>query len=289
MFSQPATAANFQISKLDFAKFTGLTSTGESGKCFNEIRVNGEITEGDGERFKKAYAELRNINASLGCQNTRSEHISVSLNSKGGSVSEAIRTGRLIREYELSTKIYKNDICASACVLMFGAGINKISFGKIQIHRPYFADLDANLTRKQIQDMRFKIIDEMKKYANEMDFSAALIDEMIAIPPENVRTLSKEEVARFRMIGDDPTSDEKRVAERAAFYNITSAEYRKRDIEASDKCLNNTNPSIECYHSMMLNISVSEASKRINKIEAKCPQNSPSLNQCVKNILVYGR
>jgi hypothetical protein len=280
--------AVFEVSKLNFAKFTGLSPV-ESEKCFNEIRVIGDIVEGDIQRLKASLNELTKKNNSIGCQSTKGEKVSISLSSKGGSISEALNLGRLIRGNELSSKIYKNEVCASACVLIFAAGVNKISFGLIQIHRPYFSHLDASLNLKQVQDMRYKVIEEMKKYASEMDFSTALIDEMLAISPENMRTLTSEEITKYRLVGNDASSDEKNVAKRAAFYNITSFEFRRKDAEATEKCNKNINLFAECYQAAMLNISISEVERRIERLIKNCPENSNKENICFKNILVLGK
>jgi ATP-dependent protease ClpP protease subunit len=289
MTHQLVGAMDFQVSKFDFSKFTGLTPNGYDEKCFNEIRAIGDISQDDSEKFKKSYLELKRKNSSSECKYLKNYNISIALNSKGGSIYEAMRLGRVIRENEFVTKVYKNEVCASACVLMFGAGTNKISFGKIQIHRPYFSELDSNLSYRQIQNMRYKIIEDMKNYANEMDFSSILIDEMIAISPENMRTLTSSEMEKYRMLGDDPTIDEKNVAKNAAFYGITSAEYRRKNAEADLRCLNSGDMYSECYQSVMLNIPISEVSKRINRIVSKCPKNTTGQNSCQKDILVYGK
>ena len=49
------------------------------------------------------------------------------LNSIGGNVSGAVRFARYVRENEMNTWIAKNQTCASACALVFLAGIQRFS------------------------------------------------------------------------------------------------------------------------------------------------------------------
>lgn len=282
------TAAVFEVSKLDFGRYTGLSPV-DPGKCYNEIRAIGAINNGDNKRLEAALDALLRKNATLGCEGTRKRLISVSLNSNGGSIAEAMELGRTIRTNELTTKVYKDEACSSACVLAFAAGVNKIAFGKLQIHRPYFVNLDAKLSHKQIQEMRYKIIEEMRRYATEMDFSPSLIEEMLAIPPEDMRTLTSEEVQKYRLLGDDATSEERDTANSAAFYNITSYEYRAKKAEANEKCANSGNMLAVCFQAAMLNISITEATKRIERVLAKCIPNTDRQHKCQKDILVFGK
>ena len=57
------------------------------------------------------------------------------LDSIGGNVSGAIRFARYVREKEMNTWIAKNQTCASACALVFLAGIQRFSEGKLVVHQ----------------------------------------------------------------------------------------------------------------------------------------------------------
>ena len=57
------------------------------------------------------------------------------LNSIGGNVSGAVRFARYVRENEMNTWIAKNQTCASACALVFLAGIQRFSEGKLVVHQ----------------------------------------------------------------------------------------------------------------------------------------------------------
>ena len=57
------------------------------------------------------------------------------LNSIGGNVSGAVRFARYVRKNEMNTWIAKNQTCASACALVFLAGIQRFSEGRLVVHQ----------------------------------------------------------------------------------------------------------------------------------------------------------
>jgi hypothetical protein len=57
------------------------------------------------------------------------------LNSIGGNVSGAVRFARYVRQNQMNTWIAKNQTCASACALVFLAGIQRFSEGKLVVHQ----------------------------------------------------------------------------------------------------------------------------------------------------------
>ena len=57
------------------------------------------------------------------------------LNSIGGNVSGAVRFARYVRQNEMNTWIAKNQTCASACALVFLAGIQRFSEGRLVVHQ----------------------------------------------------------------------------------------------------------------------------------------------------------
>lgn len=286
-FTSTAFAASIQIGRLDLSKLIGSSRAFENtNKCFDEIKIIGEIKDGDSIEFLKNINQFIKINKDLGCRKISGRGVAVSINSKGGSIYESMKIGRIIRENEFETRVYKNENCASSCVLIFGSGINKISLGELHVHRPYFSDLDGKLTYKEIQKLRYKLIDEMKNYATEMDFSINLIDFMMSIPPEKIYTLNIDEIEKYRLIGDDPTFEEKEVAKRASQYGMNSSEYRIKRFEADKKCSMNDG---ECVQAYMLNISITEIKKRIAKVEKVCNDVSELREKCAIAIIRDGK
>jgi hypothetical protein len=57
------------------------------------------------------------------------------LNSVGGNLTGAIRCTRYVRKKEMETWISRNQTCASACALIFFAGVERFSKGKLLVHQ----------------------------------------------------------------------------------------------------------------------------------------------------------
>ena len=57
------------------------------------------------------------------------------LNSVGGNLTGAIRFAKYVREKEMETWISRNQTCASACALIFFAGVERFSEGKLIVHQ----------------------------------------------------------------------------------------------------------------------------------------------------------
>ena len=68
------------------------------------------------------------------------------LNSIGGNVSGAVRFARYVRQNQMNTWIAKNQTCASACALVFLAGIQRFSEGKLVVHQ--YLHQQSKLTKR---------------------------------------------------------------------------------------------------------------------------------------------
>lgn len=271
------------------------TSTSNSKRCYDEITINGDIISGDFERFVQAYRRFEVEAKKNGCWQELSKYhvhprLSIRLNSKGGSVDEAIRIGSFIRDAELQTSVYVTDICFSSCVLIFAAGVIKFSFGNIGIHRPYFSSLSPSLSRSEIQAERNKITDKLKKYASKVDISASLIERMLSIPPESIVILNDNEKEFYRLVGYDASYDEKRVAADASYYNLTSSAYREKASLIERVCSYSDVDHMECSDSIYLNIPRSEVRRRIALSRSACLNLKGTTRiECVRNIRVFGK
>jgi len=72
----------------------------------------------------------------------------IMLNSYGGEVSGAMRLAKYVRENEMNTWVAENSICASACALVFVAGVQRLCQGKLIVHQalPKQEHEDAKIT-----------------------------------------------------------------------------------------------------------------------------------------------
>ena len=103
-----------------------LSITLEPGRI---LRLSGTIDPGAADRFS---AEL----------DARGEYIdTVALDSPGGSVTDALIIGALIRAHELSTSVAAGALCASSCPLVFAGGVERLASptAVIGVHQIYAA------------------------------------------------------------------------------------------------------------------------------------------------------
>jgi hypothetical protein len=215
----------------------------------------------------------------------------INLDSRGGDINEAMKIGRIIREKELWTSVDLDSRCHSACVLILGAGVIRLPNFNVGIHRPYFVSLDKNLSTSDIQKLRKQMISKMKAYAEEMDLSDRLIDDMMSIPPERVKILSLDELDNYRLSGTDASFDEKRTNDQAQFYGITSAELRKREMEAERRCgrARADQKWTQCWQAVIWNISEADYVRKGHLVSARCDGMPKSSRiECVLKIMRGG-
>jgi hypothetical protein len=267
----------------------------ESGKgcTLSGAFIEGDIEAGDLKKFQNVVSTLKNKYGENNCKNSNTI---IRINSRGGNVDEALLIGREIRKNSFGVLVLENSQCLSSCVFILASGVNKMVMGTVGIHRPYFTYIQEGKTADEIRSMRDSLSQRIKSYLNYMDVPESLLDEMLSYPPEKLKVLSAQDLIKFRLTGADATQDEIDTASQANFYNLTSAEYRKRYEEASAKCsyLFSTNTSaekiIKCFQPTVLKISESEFNKRYSKANSTCvSSNITERTKCRKSILVENR
>jgi ATP-dependent protease ClpP protease subunit len=188
--------------------------------CDFTIRIQGQIIAGTGARFEIALARLQ-----------QREPLIVELNSQGGDVATALKMGRMIRSSRGHTVINGDATCASSCVLLFGAGVSRfvVDGGKLGIHRPALTAVPAQSDMDTVKAAADQGARELRAYAAEMNINERLIDDMLVVPPQDVRWLSSEDRQGYGLGFLDPVYEETAVIEGAKTYNIRPSEYRRRD------------------------------------------------------------
>lgn len=200
-------------------------------------RLSGEILPKDADNAAKIFKNrLNKCNQSM---DWKAGKASVYLNSNGGDLGAAYVIGRLLRAYEVHTKIDKNSKCFSACVFIYLAGVERTiypPFNQLGIHRPYFSDLGTELSLTDIKTIRARQLDTLKVYLNEMDIPLTLADVMMSIPPDSIKILEYEEFKVFRLNGTDASFEEKENAILAGRYQLSSGDYRRLYAQAIERC-----------------------------------------------------
>jgi hypothetical protein len=194
------------------------------------IAVVGEIESGDYDQF---YGAIRQI---------KSERINVILRSPGGSASEAMRIGQLVRHLLLTTTgpsldhfVRENDRsfggetpycmesdmslksrssfqgspcqCDSACFLIYVAGAFRHK-SYVGIHRPYLSpEQSAKLNLLQATELQRRIESEVASYLSQMDVPNRFIEIMRATSSRDIYVPNVVEMIDF-FSGITPSMEE---------------------------------------------------------------------------------
>lgn len=273
--------------------------------CLHTFSVYGTIENNDAEKFSQTVSRLRNKYTTKVCPHGGP---SVEIDSQGGSVNEAMKLGRYIKKNRMDVRvslmhmIRKNNafdvdtavggVCLSACIFVLAGGVQRSAdteFSRVGIHRPYFENVKSNSSVSEIRAEREKSRKIILDYFLESDINPSLLDDMLSIPPGEVRILSKEELRRYRLTVDDANYEEFDNAKSADGLNINAAENRKRKLEADAKCRRNGTTDWDCWRATIFGLSVTEYTRRVEKIKSKCANdNSENAANCRKNIMLLG-
>ncbi len=122
----------------------------------------------------------------------------VVLNSNGGSVSDAIAMGRLIREKKFSTAVENGNLCASSCPLMFAGGVerragDKASIGVHQVFSPTDNPAANNMDQAQ------RISADCQKYLVEMGVDPRLWIHAMETPKAELYRLKPDELLALKL------------------------------------------------------------------------------------------
>ena len=254
------------------------------------INFNGSINEGDSETF--AFF-LKKLHAKYG-ETTCRGAANVYIDSNGGSVEEALRIGEIIRSNEMTIWIRPNGKCFSSCVFLLAAGINRLIFGSVGIHRPFYTKLDANTPINEVRRQREILNERIRNYLIRMDVSPKLLEDSLGVEPEKIKILTENERMMYRIEGRDAAYDELMTARMAEFYEMPMSEYRTKNQQAISKCDTKENFSVphaltNCLDSAILGISITEAERRRVKVVSQCSGKEKEYFECYKDILVRGK
>jgi hypothetical protein len=106
----------------------------------------------------------------------------------------------------------------------------------IGIHRPALADAPLQTDMPEVKAAADQSERDLREYAAEMNLSPRLIDDMLAIPPEQIRWLSQEDRQNYGLGFLDPVYAETASIIDSKKYNISPNEYRSRNSTALFAC-----------------------------------------------------
>ncbi len=254
--------------------------------CSNSIiTIKGAILKLDAKKLENVFQKIDSKFSGICAKQFAINFVFIT--SDGGNIDEAINMGNVIRKHE--SWVFVVDHCYSSCVFILAAGVHRDSRGAIGIHRPYFDDLSSNLTVEQIRENRDALKLKMQNYFESMDINPNLVEEMISVPPNEMKILTNDELRHFRLSADDANHEEREIAKQSKMYGLTSSEYRIRDAEADKNCtvISNWN---SCRNSILFNISISDSKKRYEVMRAVCINlNSNAFIECFKRVMATGK
>lgn len=132
----------------------------------------------------------------------RGEYVkTVSLNSPGGALDDAMAMARLLHEKGIGTEVADGAICASSCPLFFAGGATRIAGAKaaIGIHQFYAATKSEAGPEQAMSDAQATTA-RISRHLAAMGVDPALWLHALDTPPRSLYYLSAEELADFRLV-----------------------------------------------------------------------------------------
>jgi hypothetical protein len=121
----------------------------------------------------------------------------VTFDSVGGNVYKAMELGRLIRHYELNTVMVDGIRCVSACAMAFLGGVKRLAAaGSIGVHMNSLGEKHTDDPKELFSEAQ-RFIAETMAYVKEMGANTDLITLALETDADDMRYLSREEMARF--------------------------------------------------------------------------------------------
>ena len=145
---------------------------------YNFVHMEGPIVRG-----QSAYEFRRAL---------RGNEIHVlSLSSVGGSLEEAILIAEMVYDLGLETYVHDDELCASACAIIFFAGKQRLLLGHLGVHQ--FLSVDGEGTDIGAQAVVAELLDLITKY----DVRIEVLRQMMATSPDEMFWYGPESAAAF--------------------------------------------------------------------------------------------
>jgi hypothetical protein len=124
----------------------------------------------------------------------------VVLHSSGGSVLDALKMGRLIREKKLNTTVENGKYCASSCPLIFAGGVERVAGNKatIGVHQIFSASdrpFDADRAMAHTQ----KISAQVQTYLHDMGVDLGVWTHAMDTPKEQLYYFKHDELSHLKL------------------------------------------------------------------------------------------
>ncbi|WP_245428617.1 hypothetical protein [Kumtagia ephedrae] len=153
------------------------------------LEAQGSIVAGTADRFAAEIA-------------ARGEYVkTVSLNSPGGALEDAMAMARLVRERGLDTEVADGALCASSCPLVLAGGEHRAAGSKaaIGVHQFYAATASAAEPAQVMADAQMTTA-RISRHLAAMGVDPALWLHALDTPPRALYYFSPEEMTGYRLV-----------------------------------------------------------------------------------------
>jgi hypothetical protein len=161
-----------------------------------KLMATGTITPGISESFATEVGK-------------HSEYIkTVVLNSPGGSVTDALAMGRLIRERKFATEVEPGKYCASSCPLVFAGGIDRRAGDRATIGVHQVAAISSAANRPPRDDMSVaqNISARCERYLGDMGINLQVWVHAMETPHDKLFVFKPDELRSLNMVTAAPSS-----------------------------------------------------------------------------------
>lgn len=158
----------------------------------------------------------------------------IQLDVGGGDPEIAQTMGRLIRAKKLNTFLAPNDRCVSACVYLAIAGMDRMIYGSVLLHRLML--ISDNLTEDSIKQAIKEHRQAATEYIAEMDGSVLLAEAIHFTPNWGLRRLTKDEVQHWGIFGADPVHEAIMFQRGAQATGLSKTKFNAAYVDALDEC-----------------------------------------------------
>jgi hypothetical protein len=152
------------------------------------LQASGSIDPGAAARLEQEFVE-------------RGEYIrTVSLDSPGGSLEDAMAMARLIRERGLTTEVRAGALCASSCPLALAGGTERKVAAKaaVGVHQ-FYAVTNREMAPEQAMADAQITTARITRHLIEMGVDPALWLHALDTPPRRLYYLSSEELSDYKL------------------------------------------------------------------------------------------
>lgn len=198
-----------------------------AGTKNHTVKISGTVLKEDLVKFQQVLDEVERKRHKL--------HMNaIQLNVGGGDPEIARTMGRMIRAKKLNTFLAPSDRCVSACVYLAIAGMDRMIYGSVLLHRLML--ISDNLSEDSIKQAIKEHRQEANEYIAEMDGSVLLTEAIHFTPNWGLRRLTKDEVHHWGIFGADPVHEAIMFQRGAQATGLTKTKFKDAYLDALDEC-----------------------------------------------------